>query len=252
MANNWPDEQAKPRGRKIVQLLQSQKYSGANLYVRTSGTFGETHAYPDAVCMAVLEYYAFEAQQAESSVALQNFRLLARQSLRQFVYEKCGYNPAAADAASWENFQARLLLNDSMPKGYFSVFSEAASLILQMIRADLVLDSHSVPDGSIGIAWAKHWKANEHDEEYGQRTKYPHVFPEWYPQSNADIEAWIYPNAALGVFKDWLDNEYIPHKLPNYLGRKVSEGVFPENGVAPMLAAVTRPLLAAKSARLGR
>lgn len=93
LANNWQEEQTKPRGSKIRELLNAQGHGGNNLYVRTMSKSGETHAYTDAVCMAILEYYAFEATQGSNEIAVRNYRLLARSTLREFIYNRCGYDP---------------------------------------------------------------------------------------------------------------------------------------------------------------
>jgi hypothetical protein len=49
LANNWHEEQFKPRGVKIRELLSSQGHSADSLYIRTRGKGVETHAYTDAV-----------------------------------------------------------------------------------------------------------------------------------------------------------------------------------------------------------
>ena len=69
LAGNWAEEKDKPRGEKIQRLLGSHGYSRTSLDIQTSGPSGKTHAYTDAVCMAVLEYYAFEANNISREVA---------------------------------------------------------------------------------------------------------------------------------------------------------------------------------------
>jgi hypothetical protein len=101
LANNWKEERAKPRGEIIQALLLSQGYRLDSLYLKTQGQSGETHAYTDAVCMAILEYYAFEATDASREIALQNYRLLARYSIPAFIYNRCGYIPERQMPESW-------------------------------------------------------------------------------------------------------------------------------------------------------
>lgn len=69
------------RDNKFARTLVSQGFERPSLYI----PIGTANAYPDDICMAVLEYYAFDAQ-AQNGTALQNFRKLARASLRLFIY----------------------------------------------------------------------------------------------------------------------------------------------------------------------
>src|ERR1043166_8176918 len=130
LANDWEQEKTKPRGKRILELLAAQGQSGDSLFIRTKGKTGETQAYTDAVCMAVLEYYAFEVVQANNETAIRNYRLLARSSFRAFIYNRCGYDPDKHIPDSWKNFHDRVLMNDQVPIGHFSVFREIADLVV--------------------------------------------------------------------------------------------------------------------------
>jgi hypothetical protein len=213
-----------------------------NLPTTSSGV--ETHAYTDAVCMALLEYYSFDAGQWANATALRNFRILARQSFRAFIYAKCGYDPDRHIPDSWANLHERILLNDQIPVGYFSIFREIADLVVHMIKAGCPLDEHTVPDISVGKIWADHWGVNGFDEHYGNRRKHPHVYPDWFPQAAVNpVPAWIYPVTALGVFHNWMHAHYIPLKFPKYVENKVKAGVFlPGRGQQLVAAASARQL----------
>ena len=240
---NWEDEQEKPRGRRIKEILSSHGYNAPFLYFNTTGKFGETHAYIDAVSMAVLEYYAFDAAQAESATAQRNYRLLARHSLRKFIYEACKYDPAKALPDSWRNFHERVLLNDQLPFGYFSIFKEVADLVLRMIQEGCEIGNHTVPDGSVGICWSKYWEQQHFDTKYGVRMKFDHFYPDWFPQSAANpVPAWVYPDEALGAFRRWMGEEYLPYKFPNYIEAKVKKGNFLPGQARKLIGAVSNRL----------
>ncbi|MCW0380666.1 hypothetical protein NB697_003512 [Xanthomonas sacchari] len=243
MANNWAEESTKPRGRKISTLLANQGYTGSSLYLRTHSKGVETHAYPDAVCMALLEYYAFEADQGSNDVAVRNFRLLARSSIRAFIYNRCGYDPQKVIPEAWKNYHERILLNDQVPVGYFSVFREIADIVVHMIQAECPIDEHTVPDLSVGIAWSKHWQTVNGEQAYGGRLKHPHFFPEWFPQAAVNpVDAWIYPLSALGTFRIWLYENYLPKSFPRYVEGKVKKGLFLPSGAEILISAVKKPL----------
>lgn len=124
------------------------------------------------------------------------------------------------------------------PSQYFSVFTETAHVVLASIQHGLTVDAHTVPDISVGMMWSKHWKDLDLDTLYGARTKYPHVYPPDYPQSAADPDAFIYPIAALGEFRRWLSEIYLPQKYPTYLRSKVKGGAIPASRVELLIAAV--------------
>src|SRR6185436_4606131 len=89
----WNSQQFRPRGEKIANLLSELGYLGKPLFVPIKVDGSTHHAYPDAVCMAFLEYYAFDASPTRDQ-AINSYRLLARSSLRQFIYTQVGYDPA--------------------------------------------------------------------------------------------------------------------------------------------------------------
>lgn len=242
LASNWHEERFRPRGIKIRELLAGQGYSGDSLFLRTMSKGVETHAYTDAVCMAILEYYAFEATQSSNETAVNNYRILARYSFRSFIYNRCGYDPDKHIPDAWKNFHERVLLNDQVPVGYFSIFREIGDLVIHMIQKGCPLDEHTVPDVSVGIMWAKHWETSGFDEEFGDRKKHPHFYPDWFPQSASNpIPAWIYPAKALGEFRIWLYRHYIPQNFPKYIEGKVKKGLFLPSRAELLIDAVSRP-----------
>lgn len=242
LAGNWAEERLKPRGQRISELLTQQGFEGGALHLMTMGPQGPTPAYTDAVCMALLEYYAFDARQGSPEVAQRNFRLLARKSFRKFIYDGCNYNPDAHIPESWRTFHERILLNDQMPIGYFSVFREIADLVVHMIKGGCQLDSGTMPDGSVGIAWSNHWNRAGLEKSHGPRMKFPHNFPEWFPQAAANpVGAWIYPIQALGDFKMWMYTNYATDGFPKYIGSKVKQGVFLPARATALIASVQRP-----------
>lgn len=165
LTTNWSIEKNKPRGRRIAELLSENGFKGDQLYsVVGGGAFGDTHAYPDAVCMAILEYYAFDATQVDSTIARKNYRLLARQTLRDYIYKSVGIDPRNPISGAWKCFQERILLNDKIPAGFFSVFREMVDITVPLINAGFELGPKTVPDISVGGRWAIHWKKNNLSE----------------------------------------------------------------------------------------
>lgn len=230
LSANWPEERLKPRGAKIQEVLVAQGASTEALHIWTTGMFGDTHAYADVVCMAILEYYAFEATQSSGGVALKNYRLLARSSLRAFIYKGCGYDPSNQLPALWRNFHDRVSLNfDSVPEGYFSIFKQIADLIVALGQRGLHINDNFVPDISVGQCWGRHWVTIGGDEKFGPRINYQHNYPDYYPQAASNPQVpWCYPEAALGEFQRWFRESYVKEgRLKSYLLNKVKDHTLP-------------------------
>lgn len=229
-ANNWGDEVSKPRGKVILRLILEQGHPGDLLYTRFVGKYGDTHAFPDAVCMAILEYYAFEAGANSTDDAKRNFRILARKSFRDFIYQSCGYDPANAVPSLWQPFHDRAsLLHNTVPEGYFGVFHAIHDLFITLGQNGLHTDQSFVPDISVGMAWSKHWLSISGDELYGARIRYEHDYPSSYAQAKSNPqEPWAYPEMALGAFKKWFREDYIKGgRLTGYLSSQVKKKDLP-------------------------
>lgn len=241
LISNWDEEKTKPRGKRIKELLAAQGHPGEILHIKTRVKGQDSHAIVDSVCMAILEYYAFETTQGDGEIARNSFRLLARSSFRSFIYNRCGYDPDKHIPESWRNFHERVLMNDQVPVGFFSVFREIADLVVHMIQSGCPIDDHTVPDISIGKAWSQHWEVANHEFEYGPREKHPHDYPSWFPQSKANpVAAWIYPVGSLGEFRVWLYEIYIPLTFPGYVAGNVKKGVFLPSRAELLIEAVNR------------
>ena len=223
-ANEYDEASIKKRDVIIRQKIREQNHEGP-IYVKHMFRGQEVNAYPEPVCMAVLEYYGFDADRKNEKAA-HNFRLLARAGMRVFVYSTLGYDPTGHIPKSLQNYQKRLLANE-IPRGYYSVFTETAHMMIPAIRAGLRCDQSTVPDISIGRIWSGHWEREKLADQFGERTKYKHVYPDDYAQSDANAMAWVYPLKSLGEFRDWLDREYLPKKFHKYLKGKVGKGHLP-------------------------
>ena len=228
LATNWPEERTKPRGKKIAKLLRSFNYDEDFLFVPSEYNGVTVYAYTEPVCMAILEYYAFIADDKKEQAILA-FRLLARQTFRELIYKATGYSPSQTRLDSWKHFHDRVDLTlDAVPYGYFSVFREIASIIVPMIRSGIIISDKVVPDISVGIAWSKFWTDNNLAKHFGERTRFNHEYPDYYPQAKSNPQpSYAYPDAALGYFRQWLRANYLTVKFPKYLLSSARKGNIP-------------------------
>jgi hypothetical protein len=231
--------EAGDRSGKFARFLASTGFSDAKLSQSVkstgAGVAATPDAYPEQVVMAALEYYAFEHGRPE---ALANFRTVARAGFRLFVYGALGYAPSGEVPTKWREFHDRLSMH-TLPAGYFSVFREMADFILLSIQNGFKMDHQTVPDISVGKRWAAHWKEQVLAAKHGERIHHQHNYPEYFPQAASNPQDMnVYPVAALGEFRLWLQNEYIPKHFPAYVVGKVKAGLLPASAAELLLAAV--------------
>ena len=225
-------------GRLAKHLLKGG-YNRPSLYLPIMQKGTRVYAYDDVTSLLILDYYAYELQ---NDIAKKNHRALALAGMRAYVYLKTGYDPSRAVPAVWQKFHDRLVLN-IVPPGYFSVFREMADVVLVAIRAGFPIDEHTVPDISVGQRWGKYWETNGLATTFGDRVKYEHNYPDYFPQAASNPQhPWAYPNSALGEFKQWMLAEYLPKYLPSYIDGKVLKG-----DVAPNTAKLVKAALAPAS-----
>jgi hypothetical protein len=241
ITEEWQEAQATDvwRGRMVFfrEYLTKTGFDEPRLFIEIAKDGSPHYAYPDMVCMAMVEYFAFEAQRTNET-AIANFRNLARYGLQKFIYDALGYIPEDP----WKLFNARVsLLKDSVPVGYFSVFKESTGLVVDLINAGLPVNQHTIPDGSVGGTWGRYWTAENLAARYGDRIEYPHYYPVEYPQSASNPQkAWAYPNEAWAEFQHWFRTVYLPTKYPVYILKKAS--LLPGGeGEARQLAAMYEP-----------
>ncbi len=182
------------------------------------------------VCLAVLEYYAFDATSGVKEQAQKNYRILAGKALHDFIYTQVGYDPNHNIPAAWAQFHARVSLTyNSVPAGYFSIFKEIADMIVTLGEAGLQIDSSFVPDISVGGTWSKHWADSNLEAIHGERLKWEHNYPQMFPQAKSNPQyPWCYPDSALAEFRRWFREQYVGEgKLAKYLNTKIKEKELP-------------------------
>ncbi|PHQ58754.1 MAG: hypothetical protein COC10_13865 [Sphingobium sp.] len=244
ITGDWILSPLKPREHKIRELVRAQGADDSIAFfaIEKNGTIH--HAVPAAVCMAILEYYAFDAKTSNDKAA-QSYRILARKGFNDFIYAQVGYNPTGAAHVAWQQFHDRVsLAYHTVPAGYFSIFKEVADIIVTMIRSGAKIGKTFIPDISVGMAWAKYWKAENLEVVYGERRRYDHNYPDYFPQSMSNPQpAYCYPDDALAEFRRWAREIYIINQMPRYLESKVKAGELP----APSAVAAIEAFKAAPS-----
>ncbi|MDQ2096759.1 MAG: antA/AntB antirepressor family protein [Tychonema bourrellyi B0820] len=101
----------------------------------------------------------------------------------------------------------------NIPRGYWTVLSEASGLLLWVETVlKLPVDKFDLMDGSIGIHWANY----RTDKPWSRdRQQYHYHFSD-----GRIVKAWSYHNSEMVEFRTWLENEYKFKLMPSYLLRK--------------------------------
>lgn len=239
MGQVWDKDSTNAMAEGVKNILQVKGLVSAKPYREIKQRSGSFYAYPDYVCIAVLEYYAFDQPLEE---AKKNFRILAGKALHDFIYAQVGYDPQNLVPEQWRQFHDRVSLTyNSVPAGYFSVFKEIADIIVHLGQAGLQIDASFVPDISVGIHWSKHWDKEQLSGKYGDRIKFDHNYPDYFPQAASNPqEPWCYPEMALGEFKRWIREVYIGSgKFEHYLKGQVEKRSLPPSFAQLAIAAYT-------------
>jgi hypothetical protein len=249
ITGDWLLRPLKPREQKIRELVLAQGADDSIAFIAVSKSGTIHHAVPAAVCMAVLEYYAFEARQPDNDQAAKSYRVLARKGFRDFIYAYVGYNPSGESSIAWQQFHDRVTLAyHTVPVGYFSIFKELADIFVMLIRNGANVGPQFVPDISVGQLWAKHWTTESLDIIYGERIKYEHNYPLYYPQSGSNPQhPYCYPDDALGEFRKWVREVYLAKRMPDYLLTKVKQGQ-----ISPAIATAALEAFGPRAAITGR
>lgn len=220
ISNQWEEHyhdeviSSKDRISFIREYLFTNGYKEPKLYIECNEGAKVTHAFPEIVCMAILEFYAFESR-VKTQEAIGSYRKLSRFGLQEFIYKSLSYTPND----KWKYYLDRFsLLENKIPAGYFTIFQEIATMVVSIINSGLTVNDKTIPDISVGRTWASRWTSNNLSNEFGERIEYEHNYPSYYPQASSNPQSpWAYPDAALPAFRKWFKQDYLTTKFPRYI-----------------------------------
>lgn len=142
-------------------------------------------------------------------------------AFREYVYDKFieyeKSQPNSVQAPFLNTLWTRraLIFNGKtlIPDGYWCIFNEIGHICWQMELKDVHLTEESTPDISVGQLWAKYARSKGLDMSLAK--KYDHHYP---PGDRRGIQqAYIYPNAWYGEFRDWFQIQYLKVDFKKYL-----------------------------------
>jgi hypothetical protein len=113
--------------------------------------------------------------------------------------------------------------SSNVPKGYWTVLSEASGLLLWVETVlKLPVDKFDLMDGSIGIHCANY----RADKSWAlDRNQYNYQFPD-----GRSVKAWSYHRSEMLEFRAWLEDVYKIELMPSYFLRKYGAMVHIDSG----------------------
>src|SRR3984957_2030962 len=117
ISSQWFEADQKPRITAIKAILEKSGSSSKRPHIEIRHKSKTHFCYPADVCLAVLEYYAFDAGANCQTQARDNFRILAGSKLRELIYSQVGYDPTRVNTKRFEKWHERIAINyQSAPK----------------------------------------------------------------------------------------------------------------------------------------
>lgn len=172
------------------------------------------HAIPADYCMAILEYFAFDSR-SDSAVARDNYRNLATQSLKEFIYKRTGYKATGALPAHLTRY---VMNRAKIPYTHFSMLNEITlNLIAPLEEAGYTLPANLLPDASEGRIFCG-WLRKVKGVEPNDFPTYEHEFPDGRVVKNVKL----YPVEYLDDFRRHFHEVWLAEKATKYFGERDS------------------------------
>ncbi|WP_232576011.1 hypothetical protein [Photobacterium carnosum] len=217
LVNDWDNQRHHPRGVSISKIIQRNGGNPEKSLHTAIKVKGVTHhAIPADYCMAILEYYAFESR-SESQVASDNYRNLATQSLKEFIYKRTGYKATGALPAHLDRY---IKNRAKVPYTHFSMLNEITlNLIAPLEEAGYTLPEKLVPDISEGLIFCK-WLRDHRGVEPKNFPMYEHEYPD-----GRVVQAKLYPSEYLEDFRRHFHEVWLAEKAGKYFGDRDSQAL---------------------------
>ncbi|MCF7498993.1 hypothetical protein [Pseudoalteromonas sp. L1] len=226
LVNDWQKQRYHPRGKSISAIIDRNGGDSSKDLHKPIKVRGNTHhAISADNCMAILEYYAFESR-SDAQIARDNYRNLATQSLKEFIYKRTGYKATGALPAHLNRY---LKNRAKIPYTHFSMLNEITlNLIAPLEEAGYTLPEKLVPDISEGRLFCK-WLRENRNVEPNSFPVYDHEYPD-----GRVVQAKLYPTEYLDDFRRHFHEVWITEKAGKYFADRDTVALeFVENLALP-------------------
>lgn len=202
------DELSSVMGIPITQLVISKRGN-------SSGFSQGTWIHPRlAICLGRWVSVSFSIWCDE------HIRTLIETGKTGLVVNPFGDDPALQAFRIWNDRMTWFYANNEIPYTHWCVFVEISEFIGRLARQNCPLPSSCVPDISVGKCWMNYLK-----KEGGYNFSLIQTYPHKYPDHRGIIQANIYPNEWIPIFKTWFHNTYKPINALEYFRKSYPQAL---------------------------
>ena len=185
---------------------------------------GNLKVYRAGVCARIIQHYAFRGNE----VAQYSLDQFTEFGVSQWIQGITGWKkqPTRSYIPYWYQRLTLFTAKTRVPDGWWSVFEELAKLMREMEGYGYVLPDVSpttgrriTPDISIGQMFCRHMRSEGYDVD-GEIQKYTHYYPD-----GRVVQANIYPDKWLELFRTWFNTVWKQERLLKYLGDRDPESL---------------------------
>ena len=185
---------------------------------------GNLTIYTSAVCASIIKHYAFQGNE----IAQYSLGQFLEIGITSWIQGITGWRqePTRCYVPYWYQRLTLFTTRTRVPDGWWSIFEELAKLMREMEGYGYVLPDVSpttgkkiTPDISIGQMFCRHMRAEGYDVD-GIVQKYTHHYPD-----GRVVNANIYPDSWIGIFRNWFNTIWKQERLLGYLGDRDPEAL---------------------------
>ena len=143
--------------RKMTSLLRSHGFEGDQIFYVLESDPRKPNVYTEKVCLAFLEYYAYEAipETNRTEKAKSLYRQFASKTFREFIYALVGYNQPRLTFSQYTLSRITHhhdVSSNPLPDGYFCLFDKMIEILQKF-------------DLKIGYSLGERWYDTRNNEE---------------------------------------------------------------------------------------
>jgi hypothetical protein len=186
---------------------------------------GNLTVYKASFCAAVIRHYDRQGNEVAQYSADQFIEM----GINSWIHSITGWSntkPTQTYIPYWYQRLTLFTARTRIPDGWWSVFEELAKMMRELESYGYVLPDVSrstgqkiTPDISIGQMFCRHMRAQNYDID-GEVQKYTHFYPD-----GRIVQANIYPDKWLELFRTWFNNSWKPQRLRDYLKARDPESL---------------------------
>lgn len=221
LTSKAPSKWLEPLVGKDLTLTSSESEPGLTVDGEPSGNL---RIYKAAVCARIIQHYAFRGNEV-AQYSLDQFTELG---INQWIQCITGWKsqPSRSYVPYWYQRLSLFTAKTRIPDGWWSAFEELAKMMREMEGFGYVLPDVSpttgqkiTPDISIGKMFCRHMRTQGYDVD-GEVQKYTHYYPD-----GRVVNANIYPDKWLPLFREWFNHVWKQERLLDYLGKRDPESL---------------------------